>query len=123
VKGAALAFTLRASETDFSLPQPTLQAISPGTNNAGKPSRGKPQSATFSARLTCEAGRSGCEQRESGAKGEERTPDDPRLVRSSEDAEDEHEAKREPGGNRSEDDEPDVALRRDLLSRAEAGAR
>jgi len=50
VSGAALAFTLRASETDFSLPQPTLQAISPCTNNAWKPSGGKPQSATFLAR-------------------------------------------------------------------------
>ena len=49
-KGAALAFTLRASETDFSLPEPTLQAISPCTSNAWKPSRRKPQSATFSAR-------------------------------------------------------------------------
>ncbi len=48
-KGAALAFTLRASETDFSLPQPTLPAISPCTSNARKPSRGKPQSATFLA--------------------------------------------------------------------------
>ncbi len=47
-EGAALAFTLRASETDFSLPQPTLQAISPCTNNAWKPARGKPQSASFS---------------------------------------------------------------------------
>jgi hypothetical protein len=48
--GAALALTLRASETDFSLPKPTLQAISPCTSNARKPSRGKPQSATFFAR-------------------------------------------------------------------------
>jgi len=31
-------------------PEPTLQAISPCTNNAWKPSRGKPQSATFLAR-------------------------------------------------------------------------
>ena len=50
MKGAALAFTLRAPEADFSLPQPTLQAISPCTNNAWKPSRGKPQTATFLAR-------------------------------------------------------------------------
>jgi hypothetical protein len=49
-EGAALAFTLRASETDCSLPQPTLQAISPCTNNAWKPPRGKPQSATFLGR-------------------------------------------------------------------------
>ena len=41
---------------------------------------------------------------------EERTADDPRLVPSGEDAEDEHEAEREPGGDRGEDDEPDVAL-------------
>ena len=46
-KGAALALTLRASETDFSLPKPTLQAIRPCTSNARKPSKGKPQSATF----------------------------------------------------------------------------
>ena len=50
MKGAALAFTLRASETDFSLPKPTLQAIRPCTSNARKPSKGKPQSATFFAR-------------------------------------------------------------------------
>jgi hypothetical protein len=48
--GAALALTLRASETDFSLPKPTLQAIRPCPGNARKPSRGKPQSATFFAR-------------------------------------------------------------------------
>jgi hypothetical protein len=50
VKGAALALTLRASETDFSLPEPTLQVISPCTSNTWKPFKGKPQSATFFAR-------------------------------------------------------------------------
>jgi hypothetical protein len=52
-KGAALALTLRASKTDFSLPEPTLQAISLCTSNAWKPSRRKPQSATFFARGPC----------------------------------------------------------------------
>src|SRR6185503_12785871 len=76
-----------------------------------------------SLRLAREAGRSDCEQGEPGAEREERTPDDPRLVRSGEGTKDEHEAKREPRGNRSKDDEPDMPLRRDLLSRAESGAR
>jgi len=46
----ALALTLRASKTDFSLPRPTLQAIGSVTNKAREPSRRSPQSAGFIAR-------------------------------------------------------------------------
>src|SRR5439155_3301691 len=46
-EGAALALTLRASKTDFSLPPPTLQAIYPCSSNAPEPSRCRPQSAIF----------------------------------------------------------------------------
>jgi hypothetical protein len=46
----ALALTLRASKTDFSLPRPTLQAIRPVTSKARERSRRKPQSAAFFAR-------------------------------------------------------------------------
>ena len=44
----ALALTLRASKTDFSLPGPTLQAIRPVTSKARETSRRRPQSAGFS---------------------------------------------------------------------------
>ena len=47
----ALALTLRASKTDFSLPRPTLQAIRPVTSKAREPSRHRPQRATFFARV------------------------------------------------------------------------
>jgi hypothetical protein len=46
----ALALTLRASKTDFSLPRPTLQVIRPVTNKAREPSRRSSQSAGFIAR-------------------------------------------------------------------------
>jgi hypothetical protein len=35
-RGAALELKLRASETDFSLPEPTLQVIEPCTDDAPK---------------------------------------------------------------------------------------
>jgi hypothetical protein len=46
----ALALTLRASKTDFSLPRPTLQVIRPVANKAREPSRRRPQTAAFFAR-------------------------------------------------------------------------
>jgi hypothetical protein len=46
----ALALTLRASKTDFSLPRPTLQVIRPVTNKAREPLRRRLQSAAFFAR-------------------------------------------------------------------------
>src|SRR5207248_9984249 len=46
-EGAALALTLRASKTDFSLPEPTLQAIGACAGNTWLPSRCRSQSAIF----------------------------------------------------------------------------
>lgn len=46
----ALALTLRASKTNFSLPEPTLQAISACAGNTCLPSRCRSQSAIFFAR-------------------------------------------------------------------------
>ena len=51
------------------------------------------------------------EQSEAGAKGEECAANDLRLASSGEHAEDEQEAEGDPGGDRGEDDEPDVASR------------
>ena len=48
-EGAALALMLRASETDFSLPPPTVQAIGTRTSKTWRPSRRGPQTATFFA--------------------------------------------------------------------------
>jgi hypothetical protein len=50
-KSAALALTLPASETNFSLPLPTLQAIRHWASKRWKPPRRRPQSATFLARV------------------------------------------------------------------------
>ena len=72
--------------------------------------------------LSGEAGRCDCEQRESGAEGDEGAAGDPRLVRSREDGEYEHEAEGEPGGDRGEHDEAYVALRGGLLSGRGAAA-
>jgi hypothetical protein len=46
----ALALTLRASKTDFSLPRPTLQVIRRVTNKAREPSRRRLQTAIFFVR-------------------------------------------------------------------------
>jgi hypothetical protein len=49
-EGAALVLKLRASKTDFSLPEPTLQAISACAGNTRLPSRRRSQSAIFFVR-------------------------------------------------------------------------
>jgi hypothetical protein len=59
--------------------------------------------------LACAARRGNGEQSEPGAEADERTADDLRLGASGEHPEDEQEPDRQPGGDRGEDDEPDVA--------------
>ena len=87
----ALALTLRASKTDFSLPRPTLQAIRPVTGKGREPSRRNPQTAVFSHAVPA-AGMSGALRGEVAAMGllqqtgpadELRSPKAPRLARSS----------------------------------------